>query len=89
MCKCTIDTAPFELFTLGGGTLRLLLGFAVGGLLGDVFLHLLPESVEILKNTGMQPIEFIKHTHKYIYMCVFVFLNVQLASDAPVKPCHA
>ncbi|XP_022670515.1 zinc transporter ZIP13 homolog isoform X2 [Varroa jacobsoni] len=35
-----------------GGTLRLLLGFAVGGLLGDVFLHLLPESVEILKNTG-------------------------------------
>ncbi|XP_011310026.1 zinc transporter ZIP13 homolog isoform X2 [Fopius arisanus] len=28
----------------GAGTLRLLLSFAVGGLLGDVFLHLLPEA---------------------------------------------
>lgn len=28
----------------GAGTLKLLLSFAVGGLLGDVFLHLLPEA---------------------------------------------
>ncbi|XP_066592697.1 zinc transporter ZIP13 homolog isoform X2 [Prorops nasuta] len=28
----------------GAGTLRILLSFAVGGLLGDVFLHLLPEA---------------------------------------------
>lgn len=28
----------------GGLTLRIVLGFAVGGLLGDVFLHLLPEA---------------------------------------------
>jgi zinc transporter 13 len=27
-------------------TLKVLLGFAVGGLLGDVFLHLLPEAFE-------------------------------------------
>ncbi|CAB3222990.1 unnamed protein product [Arctia plantaginis] len=30
----------------GAATLRILLSFAVGGLLGDVFLHLLPESWE-------------------------------------------
>ncbi|CAH0597805.1 unnamed protein product [Chrysodeixis includens] len=36
----------------GAATLRILLSFAVGGLLGDVFLHLLPEAWENdLKNT--------------------------------------
>ncbi|KAK0182242.1 hypothetical protein PV327_000400 [Microctonus hyperodae] len=32
------------LLDAGAGTLKLLLSFAVGGLLGDVFLHLLPEA---------------------------------------------
>lgn len=31
-------------FPAGAATLRILLSFAVGGLLGDVFLHLLPEA---------------------------------------------
>ncbi|XP_003741138.1 zinc transporter ZIP13 homolog [Galendromus occidentalis] len=35
-----------------GGSLRIFLGFAVGGLLGDVFLHLLPEAFEAIKNNG-------------------------------------
>lgn len=32
------------LFAAGSSTLKLLLSFAVGGLLGDIFLHLLPEA---------------------------------------------
>lgn len=34
------------LVTENGGTLKILLSFAVGALLGDVFLHLLPEAFE-------------------------------------------
>lgn len=33
-------------FPAGARRLRILLSFAVGGLLGDVFLHLLPEAWE-------------------------------------------
>jgi len=40
----------------GSRTLRLLLSFAVGGLLGDVFLHLFPESYGALSTSG-------KNTH--------------------------
>ena len=40
----------------GSRSLRLLLSFAVGGLLGDVFLHLFPESYGALRNSG-------KNTH--------------------------
>ena len=36
----------------GSRTLRLLLSFAVGGLLGDVFLHLFPESYGALARSG-------------------------------------
>ncbi|XP_052752828.1 zinc transporter ZIP13 homolog [Galleria mellonella] len=39
------DTASFKDGS-GAATLRILLSFAVGGLLGDVFLHLLPEAWE-------------------------------------------
>lgn len=34
----------FFFFSAGADTLKILLSFAVGGLLGDVFLHLLPEA---------------------------------------------
>ena len=32
------------ILSAAAGTLKILLSFAVGGLLGDVFLHLLPEA---------------------------------------------
>jgi len=35
-----------SLFTENSGTLKILLSFAMGALLGDVFLHLLPEAFE-------------------------------------------
>lgn len=38
----------FIYFLAAANKLKLLLSFAVGGLLGDVFLHLLPEAWESL-----------------------------------------
>ncbi|XP_040055059.2 zinc transporter ZIP13 isoform X2 [Gasterosteus aculeatus] len=40
----------------GGQRLKQLLSFAIGGLLGDVFLHLLPEAWELSRSSG-------KHNH--------------------------
>lgn len=39
----SFDTFPVTVLTGGARSLRVLLSFAVGCLLGDVFLHLLPE----------------------------------------------
>lgn len=42
-----VDCSDFETFcsiSAAANKLKLLLSFAVGGLLGDVFLHLLPEA---------------------------------------------
>ncbi|OQR73820.1 zinc transporter ZIP13-like [Tropilaelaps mercedesae] len=64
----------------GGGTLRLLLGFAVGGLLGDVFLHLLPESFEALKNSGAYPSDesVLRACGIWILVGLFTFILVEL-----------
>ncbi|CAG9576405.1 unnamed protein product [Danaus chrysippus] len=40
----SVIVIPGVIVTAGAATLRVLLSFAVGGLLGDVFLHLLPEA---------------------------------------------
>lgn len=37
-------TVTLNLFAAGCQNLKKLLSFAIGGLLGDVFLHLLPEA---------------------------------------------
>lgn len=39
----------------GDSNLKLLLSFAVGGLLGDVFLHLFPEAYGALETSGVDP----------------------------------
>ena len=50
----------------GSRSLRLLLSFAVGGLLGDVFLHLFPESYGALSRSG-------KNTHTgYLMMGLWI-----------------
>ena len=51
-----LDAGPSLKSEQGSRTLRLLLSFAVGGLLGDVFLHLFPESYGALATSG-------KNTH--------------------------
>ena len=37
----------------GGQKLKQLLSFAIGGLLGDVFLHLLPEAWTLCNQSGL------------------------------------
>ena len=56
------------IFAVAGQRLKLLLSFAVGGLLGDVFLHLLPEAWQhinpgnvFLIFTGVVVSSFLKH----------------------------
>ena len=50
----------------GSRKLRLLLSFAVGGLLGDVFLHLFPEAYGALASSG-------KNTHTgYLMMGLWI-----------------
>ena len=61
--------------------LKLLLSFAVGSLLGDVFLHLLPEAWATVNRgenickfkTSLSFIDFTKHCTKmlyfYLYLC--------------------
>lgn len=50
---CTKKTLKlFVYFVVSADRLKLLLGFAVGALLGDVFLHLLPEAIA-LSSPGM------------------------------------
>ena len=47
-----LDAGPSLRSQQGASSLRLLLSFAVGGLLGDVFLHLFPESYGALASSG-------------------------------------
>lgn len=47
-----LDAGPSLRSEKGSSSLRLLLSFAVGGLLGDVFLHLFPESYGALASSG-------------------------------------
>ena len=47
-----LDAGPSLRSEMGSSSLRLLLSFAVGGLLGDVFLHLFPESYGALRSSG-------------------------------------
>lgn len=56
--------------TKGTKTLRLLLSFAVGGLLGDVFLHLLPEAWNHLQKTGSN------HRTAYLTLGIWILLGI-------------
>jgi len=61
-----LDAGPNLRSEQGSRMLRLLLSFAVGGLLGDVFLHLFPESYGALKTSG-------KNTHtSYLVMGLWI-----------------
>jgi len=61
-----LDAGPNLRSEQGSRMLRLLLSFAVGGLLGDVFLHLFPEAYGALKTSG-------KNTHtSYLVMGLWI-----------------
>lgn len=58
-------------------TLKYLLSFAVGGLLGDVFLHLLPESWNQMVNSGI-PLNSVQITMGFWILCgVFTFSLIE------------
>ncbi|XP_067143042.1 zinc transporter ZIP13 isoform X1 [Centruroides vittatus] len=63
-CDSTIEHAR------GTKTLRLLLSFAVGGLLGDVFLHLLPEAWNHLQKSGSN------HRTAYLTLGIWILLGI-------------
>lgn len=49
LCVIPIEAGPSLQHGAAAGSLRLLLSFAVGSLLGDVFLHLLPEAWHLME----------------------------------------
>ena len=72
---------PLFLLSLGktsDGLLRFMLSFAVGGLLGDVFLHLLPEAYERLRKTSADPHEGHLTLGLWILMGILTFIVVEM-----------
>ncbi|GBN77100.1 Zinc transporter ZIP13 [Araneus ventricosus] len=71
----------------GGKFLRLLLSFAVGGLLGDVFLHLLPEAWNHIESLG--PEMHSKHLTLGLWVLLgmfsFVILEIMFAASQERK----
>ncbi|XP_077543795.1 zinc transporter Zip99C [Haemaphysalis longicornis] len=62
----------------GCRTLKLLLSFAVGGLLGDVFLHLLPEAWGRLQRGNESPVQAHLTLGLWVLLGVFTFIVLEL-----------
>ncbi|XP_045608138.1 zinc transporter ZIP13 homolog isoform X2 [Procambarus clarkii] len=71
------------LATLRGGRnlLQLLLSFAVGGLLGDVFLHLLPEAWSMALEGGAGTHEAFTQVGLCVLAGIFVFIIVEMMAS--------
>lgn len=72
----------FVFFAGQSSTLRLLLSFAVGGLLGDVFLHLLPEAwSRVVRLSGSELHQQRLHLTTlglWILLGIFTFVVVEI-----------
>uniref|UniRef100_A0A0K8R7H9 Putative zinc transporter n=1 Tax=Ixodes ricinus TaxID=34613 RepID=A0A0K8R7H9_IXORI len=66
----------------GSRTLKLLLSFAVGGLLGDVFLHLLPEAWGRLQKESEDPARAHLTLGLWVLLGVFTFVILELVFSA-------
>ncbi|KAK3858938.1 hypothetical protein Pcinc_034913 [Petrolisthes cinctipes] len=62
----------------GRNVLQLLLSFAVGGLLGDVFLHLLPEAWSMAMEAGANTHEAFTQVGLCVLAGIFVFIVVEM-----------
>ncbi|XP_012229396.1 zinc transporter ZIP13 homolog [Linepithema humile] len=74
-----------------GGTLKILLSFAVGALLGDVFLHLLPEAFESEFQRKLKDDRASKPAGLYILSAFIFFIIVEKLvaianEEAPIIP---
>ncbi len=58
--------------------LRLLLSFAVGSLLGDVFLHLLPEAYRLSLKLGVSPHSTYNSLGVWVLSGIFTFSIVEV-----------
>ncbi len=58
--------------------LRLLLSFAVGSLLGDVFLHLLPEAYRLSLKLGVSPHSTYNSLGVWVLSGIFTFIIVEI-----------
>ena len=80
-----INPLPSESKSITNDKLKLMLSFAVGGLLGDVFLHLLPEAHHklYLKASEMEdPVKYIQDGHLtiglWILFGILTFIFVEM-----------
>jgi len=80
-----LNALPSESKSITNDKLKLMLSFAVGGLLGDVFLHLLPEAHHklYLKASEMQdPVRYIQEGHLtiglWILFGILTFIFVEM-----------
>jgi len=80
-----LNPLPSESKSITNEKLKLMLSFAVGGLLGDVFLHLLPEAHHklYLKASEMQdPVRYIQEGHLtiglWILFGILTFIFVEM-----------
>lgn len=71
-----------SLFTAGFQKLKKLLSFAIGGLLGDVFLHLLPEAWAHTSTDSMTSPLFMSHCSFSLLVLFNIFLMSHLAAAA-------
>lgn len=62
-------------------SLSYLLSFAVGGLLGDVFLHLLPEAWNMAQEGGLSESEACSHVGLCVLVGIFVFIVVEMMAN--------
>ncbi|KAF2368645.1 Zinc/iron permease [Trinorchestia longiramus] len=68
----------------GSNVLHLLLSFAVGGLLADVFLHLLPEAWISAQKVGLDPHEAFSRVGLSVLLGIFVFIIVEVLASIEV-----
>lgn len=81
--------SDYEIKSNSGGrnVLQLLLSFAVGGLLGDVFLHLLPEAWSMALDAGAGTHEAFTQVGLCVLAGIFVFIIVEMmASNESPEP---
>ncbi|CAL4121798.1 unnamed protein product, partial [Meganyctiphanes norvegica] len=64
------------------GYLSFFLSFAVGGLLGDVFLHLLPEAWNMAKEGGLSENEACSQVGLCVLVGIFVFIVVEMIANS-------
>ena len=82
---------PSESKSITNSRLKVMLSFAVGGLLGDVFLHLLPEAHHklYLKAAKMHdPVKYIQDGHLTIGLWIWLKVTSLSSTASVLKACQ-